>query len=114
MPAENMKKTALYLDWDSVTRIRAAMKRLPGNLSLSSLISEQLPNMANMLETMATAYEAQNMDSVAEVISEMVDNAHTEAGKIRKFVKEKKQNVPPKDTVSDVRASEPKRQKKSA
>jgi hypothetical protein len=108
-----MRKTTLYLDWDSILRIRAALKRLPGNTSLSSLISEQLPNMADMLETMVTAYEAQNMDRMAEVISELVDHAHTEAGKIRKFAKESKA-VPPKQEGLDVPASKPKRQKKSA
>jgi hypothetical protein len=62
---------------------------------------------------MATAYEAQNMDSVAEVISEMVDHAHTEAGKIRKYARESK-TAPPKSRAEDVPASKPKRQKKSA
>jgi hypothetical protein len=112
MAAQNMRKTALYLDWDSVTRVRAVMKRLPGNLSLSSLISEQLPNMADVLEKMATAYESQNMDTVAEVISDLVDTAHTHAGQIRKEVRSAK-TTPPKGPVLDVPPSKIKRQKKS-
>jgi len=113
MAAQNMRKTALYLDWDSVVRLRAALKRLPGNLSLSSLISEQLPAMADMVEQMADAYEAQNVDGFAKIITEMVDDAHTKAVEVRKFAKEKK-SVPPKGQTSDVPASKPKRQKKSA
>lgn len=111
--AANMKKTTLYLDWDSVQRLRAALERLPGNLSLSSLISEQLPLMADMVEQMADAYEARSVDGFARIITEVVDEAHTKAVEVRKFAKENK-SVPPKGQTSDVPASKSKRQKKSA
>lgn len=113
MGALNMKKTTLYLDWDSVVRVRAALERLPGNLSLSSLISEQLPNIAGMLEQMADAYEGQNMEGFARVVTEAVDEAHTKAVEVRKYAREKR-SVPPKQGALDVPASKPKRTKKVA
>jgi hypothetical protein len=101
---QNMKKTTLYLDWDAVQRIRAALERLPGNMSLSSILSEQLGQVAIMLEGMAS------------IITDMVDDAHTKAVEVRRQAKEVKRagSVPPKSGAVPVPAGTPKRQKKSA
>lgn len=109
-----MKKIVLYLDWQAVLRIRAALRRLPGGDSLSSLISSQLPQIAVMLESMATAYEAENAQLFADVLIEMTDNAHAQAMEVRKAIKNGKpfSSTPPESPVLDVRASKPKRAKK--
>lgn len=109
-----MGKKTLYLDLDALDALEAALKRLPGEPSLSSHLSKQFPMMTEILNKMADlVVPGATRESVAMGVNAAFDDM---LGVIvgAKGVAREYQNTPPKDEPIDVPASKAKRQKKSA
>ncbi len=106
-------KQTLYLDLESVTRIRAALERLPGKPSVSSFVNEHLPAMADQLERMVDLLTspAASLESVRSGLDAIMDDTLAFALQVKKDMRE---DVPPKESVLDVPPSKLKRQKKLA
>jgi hypothetical protein len=109
-----MGKKTLYLDLDGVDALEAALSRLPGKPSVSSYLSQQLPQMAEVLDKMsALLVPGATRESVAMGVNAAFDDALQvlvdAKGVARKF-----QTTPPNIPAEGVPAPKPKRQKKLA
>jgi hypothetical protein len=109
-----MGKKTLYLDLDALEALKDALKRHPGKPSLSSYLSQQIPQMAEILNRVAAIRAASaTREDLAVGINAFFDEA-LEVLVDAKGVAREYKNTPPKDGSVDVPASKPKRQKKSA
>ena len=105
-------KKTLYLDLDALARIQASLSKFPGKPSLSSFLNEQLPTMADSLERMVGFLTDSSFD--VDAIKVGLNAVADEQLELLVAAKKMIRDVPPKDSVIDVPASKPKRQKKSA
>lgn len=60
-------KKTLYLDLDAMEELEAALSRFPGRPSISSFLSEQLPQMAKHMTTLADAMETGGLRGLAQM-----------------------------------------------
>ncbi len=111
-----MRKTALYLDWDAVTRVRCALKGIPGSPSLSALLSAELPRLADMLEALVESYETRDSQNVIALLQAASDVSNSHSIEARRTLKELQatDSIRQEKLAIDVPASKPKRQKKLA
>ncbi len=107
-----MGKKTLYLDLDSLDRLKASLNRLPGRPSVSSFLSEQFPMMADNLDRMVSLMTtpAITMEALNQGLNVVADEQLELIVALKKMIRD----VPPKESVVDVPASKPKRQKKLA
>lgn len=59
-------KKTLYLDLDALDRLEAALSRLPGRPSVSSYLSEVLPQHADAMEKMTDAMEVGGLRGLSQ------------------------------------------------
>jgi hypothetical protein len=107
-----MGKKTLYLDLDGLERIEASLAQIPGRPSLSSFLSDQFPVMGDSLEQMVALINAPSATPVTFRVglNEIADGHLETLIGVKKMLRD----VPPEETVLDVPASKPKRQKKLA
>jgi hypothetical protein len=107
-----MGKKTLYLDLDALERIEASLALIPGKPSLSAFLSEQFPPLAENLETMVSLMLAPSvtLETLRAGLNAVADDQLEMLVAAKKMIRD----IPPKETVIDVTASKPKRQKKSA
>lgn len=107
-----MGKKTLYLDLDSLDRLKASLNRLPGRPSVSSFLSEQFPMMADNLDRMVSLMTtpAITMEALNQGLNVVADEQLELIVALKKMIRD----VPPKESAVDVPASKPKRQKKLA
>jgi hypothetical protein len=106
-----MGKKTLYLDLDGVDALEAALLRMPGKPSVSSFLSQQVASMADAMSQVSDFLQpGSSVIDVQVGLNVMADQQMEALVAAKKLLRD----VPPKEMVSDVPASKPKRQKKLA
>lgn len=108
------RRVSLYLEESALDRIQAALARLPGNASLSSLLSDQLPALADLLEKTADAFEARDFQRFSDVLTELTDDMNVKAAETRRDLRQKGDSVRKESGAIEAATSKSKRVKKSA
>lgn len=108
-------KKTLYLDLDALDRLEAALSRLPGRPSLSSYLSDQLVNQAELIEKLVDALETGGLRGMAAVMG-VYGDVGQQAEKLQEDIKEtlrtaKNPDKPLSEIVKDV---PPKKARKSS
>jgi hypothetical protein len=106
-----MGKKTLYLDLDGVDALQAALLRMPGKPSVSSFLSQQITLMADAMSQVSDFLQpGSSVIDVQVGLNVMADQQMEALIAAKKLLRD----VPPEKAEMDVRASKPKRQKKSA
>jgi hypothetical protein len=64
-------KKTLYLDLDALDKMQAALDRLPGRTSISSYLNENLPLLAELLESQVQAVTGGGLRGLAQMMQDL-------------------------------------------
>lgn len=81
-------KKTLYLDLDALDRLQAALQRLPGRPSVSSYLSEIIPQHAENMEQMVSAMEQGGVRGLAAMFSQAGQVLEGLDNEVKGFLKE--------------------------